>query len=170
MCLSVLVPVGKGCVMGPQSLAKGLRGGLSLWLTRKSTPMPRLRCMLLELPEERQHPSLAAVPQAHLLLWRQLPILMSSFRGGHLDQVGGGELVRLSLPPVPTCCRPDPKQLQETHSERGINKPWLRFFFFKAFSSSKMVQMFCVPVRLLCFFQSAGWAGYSSLLCSPLPA
>lgn len=90
---------------------------------------------------------------------------------GRTSGSGGRGRVGPSFPaPAPTCCRPDPKQLQETHSKRGINKSLLRFFFFKAFSSPKMVQMCCVPIRLLCFFQSAGWAGYSSLLCSPLPA
>ena len=49
---------------------------------------------------------------------------------GRTSGSGGRGRVGPSFPaPVPTCCRPDPKQLQETHSERGINKPLLRFFF-----------------------------------------
>ena len=54
-------------------------------------------------------------------------------------------MVRLSLPPVPTCCRPDPKQLQETHSERGINKPLLRFFFLRLFLPLKWSRCFVSP-------------------------
>ena len=78
----------EGTCHGSPESGQRTQGWAELVADQESTTMPRLRCMLLELPEEPQHPSLAVLLQAHLL--QQLPVVMSGFWGWHLGQVGGG--------------------------------------------------------------------------------
>lgn len=74
---------------------------------------------------------------------------------------GGRGGVGPSFPaPAPPGCRPDPKQLQETHSKRGINKSMLRYFFLRLFP---LKWSSCAVSPSASSASSSQWAGLATV-------